>query len=340
MTPSVTINIANSVSAVIAKTDALAMFGQDSAAATTAVAAHLKSPLSPVKLSAGRALARIGTAEAIDPLIEALEAHSGRLSATFHAALKAITHETFGPAAGTWRNWWKTQKARGLPKDVPPVPNPEDDRYAPPKEKGKKDEPTYYGRRVFSSRIVFVMDISSSMTTLMTPPEGVLREMGTITPGPRIDIARKRLADAIEGLPDRTKINLVFFSNEARLWKPALVPVGSSRKAAIDAVRAAAPDGETNIFAALRAAFGLQGKTLAGLDLDNVPDTIYFLTDGEPTRGDMTDRKELLSWVREVNGYMKAQIHVIAMGNMNIDLEFLDRLALENGGETILLPDR
>jgi Mg-chelatase subunit ChlD len=64
------------------------------------------------------------------------------------------------------------------------------------------------------------------------------------------------------------------------------------------------------------------------------------LTDGEPARGEMTDRQELSTWVHEVNRYVKAQVHVIAMGNMNIDLDFLDRLASENGGETILLPDR
>ncbi len=118
------------------------------------------------------------------------------------------------------------------------------------------------------------------------------------------------------------------------------MPVGASRKSAIDAVKSTPPDGETNIFDALRAAFGLHGKSLTELDLDDVPDTIYFLTDGEPTRGEITDRQELLTWVRMVNGYVKAQIHVIAMGSMNIDVDFLDRLAQENAGETILLPDR
>jgi Mg-chelatase subunit ChlD len=285
-------------------------------------------------------LARIGTADAMDPLIDALETATGRLAAEFHAALKAVSHETFGPVASTWRTWWRTQKPRGIPKDLPPSENPVDDRYAPPRKKGGPEEPTYYGRRLFSSRIVFVMDVSSSMTTLMTPPEGVVRELGAIQPGPRIEIAKRRLAEAIEKLPDRTKLNLVFFSSDARLWKPSMVPIGSNRKGAIDAVRAAAPDGETNIFAALRAAFGLHGKSLASLDLDEAPDTIYFLTDGEPTRGELTDRPDLLGWVRQVNGYVKAQVHVIAMGNMNIDLDFLDRLALENGGETILLPDR
>ena len=326
--------------ATIAKCDALSSFGAAAAAATPAVAANLKSSFPPVKLAAARALARIGTADAIDPLIEALEAHSGRLAAEIHAALKAVSRETFGPVASTWRTWWKGQKPRGIPKDLPPSDNPVDDRYAPPKKKGGPEEATYYGRRVISSRIVFVMDISSSMTTLMTPPEGVTKEVGFLEPGPRIEIAKRRLSEAIEKLPDRTKLNLVFFSSDARLWKPSMVGVGSNRKAAIDAVRAATPDGETNIFAALKAAFGLYGKSLASLDLDEAPDTIYFLTDGEPTRGELTDRPDLLGWVRQVNGYVKAQIHVIAMGNMNIDLEFLDRLAMENGGETILLPDR
>ena len=77
--------------ASMAKFDALATFGSGASAATATVAASLKSPIAPVKLASSRTLARIGTADAIDPLIEALEAHSGRLAAEIHAALKAIT---------------------------------------------------------------------------------------------------------------------------------------------------------------------------------------------------------------------------------------------------------
>jgi hypothetical protein len=233
---------------------ALALIGDaaSASAATPAVAASLKSPITPVTIAASRALARIGTADAIDPLIDALEAHSGRIATEIGSALKSITHETFGPAAGTWRNGWRAQRPRGLPRDLPPVENPVDGRYAPPKKKLTSDEPTYYGWRVFSSRIVFVLDISSSMTTLVTPPEGVVKEVGAMEPGPRIEIARKRLADAIEKLPDRTRINLVFFSTDVKLWRPSLIAVGSARKAAIDAVRAAAPEGETNVYGALR----------------------------------------------------------------------------------------
>lgn len=326
--------------AAIAKADALATFGGAAGAATAAVAAGLKSPLPPLVLAAVRSLSRIGTADAVDPLIDALESRTGPLAAEVHAALKTITHETFGPNASSWRTWWKAQKPKGIPKDLPPTPNPEDARYAPPKKKSPADEATYYGRRVFSSRVVFVLDVSSSMTTLMTPPEGVEKELGPMPPGPRIEIARRRLEGALEKLPDRARVNLVFFSTEAKRWRPSLVTIGAARKAAIDAVRSATPDGETNIYDALRASFGLQDRTLAAIDLDDVPDTIYFLTDGEPTRGEITARRELLDWVREVNRYVKARIHVIGMGSMNIDLDFLDRLATENGGETILLPDR
>jgi hypothetical protein len=102
----------------------------------------------------------------------------------------------------------------------------------------------------------------------------------------------------------------------------------------------AALEDETNIHGALRAAVGLHERPTLAADLDPIPDTIYFLTDGTPTRGEITETETLLSWMRDVNRFAKVDLHVIAMGNVGVDLPFLQRLAAENGGEFIHVPDR
>jgi hypothetical protein len=43
--------------------------------------------------------------------------------------------------------------------------------------------------------------------------------------------------------------------------------------------------------------------------------------------------------MRDVNRFAKVELHVIAMGSLGVDIEFLQRLATENNGEFIHIPD-
>ena len=64
----------------------------------------------------------------------------------------------------------------------------------------------------------------------------------------------------------------------------------------------------------------------------DTPDTLFFLTDGSPTDGEITKADELLSWFNERNRFARLRVHVIAMGNTGVDLEFLSKLAKTNDG--------
>jgi hypothetical protein len=70
-------------------------------------------------------------------------------------------------------------------------------------------------------------------------------------------------------------------------------------------------------------------------DLDPIPDTIYFLTDGSPTHGEIVDADALVSWFENLNRFAKVDITVIAIGNLGVDLPFLRRLAKAGGGELV-----
>lgn len=321
----------------IAKADALATFGQAASKASVPVANGLDASDWQVRLSACRALAKLGDKDCVDALIERLDTEGGRLRREIHAALKAVTHENFGAFPQTWRNWWKTQKPRGIPPELPP--SPEDDRYAKPKPI-RPEEPAYYGRRVFSQSVLFVIDVSKSMDAFIHIPPEASAKLGNLTPGPRIMVAKSAVIQAIQKLDPRARFNVVFFSTKVRPWQKTLVQASDAMKAdAISDVQRAPLEEETNVYGALRAAVGLHEKPTLAADLDPIPDTIYFMTDGTPTRGEITDTETILSWMRDVNRFAKVELHVIAMGNLGVDLPFLERLATENAGEFIHVPE-
>jgi hypothetical protein len=328
--------------AFIAKADALITFGRAGSKATPDLVKRLSSPDWQVRVTACKALGTMGTAEAVDPLIDRLDEEGGRILKEVWKALRAITGETFGPVSEEWRRWWKKQKPDGLPPPPPPVKNPEDDRYAPPKRPGSggtTEDPTYYGKRVFSQSLVFVLDVSGSMETKIEIPEESQRALGIPPAGTRIAVAKSAARTAVSRLDPRGRFNVIFFSTEVHPWKDALVGIAAYREAAMDAIEGVQIQGETNIHGALRAALGLHGRSTATADLDANSDTVYFLTDGAPTRGEITDTETLLSWVRDANRFAKAELHVIAMGSLGIDIPFLRRLAAENGGSFTHVPD-
>ena len=62
----------------------------------------------------------------------------------------------------------------------------------------------------------------------------------------------------------------------------------------------------------------------------NKVDTIYFLSDGQPTVGKIVDQTEIRGLVRKVNSVRKVILHCIAIGDFQKN--FMKSLAQENGG--------
>ena len=214
--------------------------------------------------------------------------------------------------------------------------------YDPKKDKGS-DEPHYYGRRIFSRSVGFVFDVSGSMDKNITIPEGASTKLGDIPrSGTRMEIAREVLAGAIQKLKSKVKFNLVFFSTDVQPWKGGkMVPASpGNTKAAASAVRNKPADGETNIHGALKAILGLHDKSSLEANLDDIPDTVYFLTDGSPTAGQITSAPELLGWFENLNRFAKVRLYVVAFGNLGVDLDFLRGLAAAGGGELIHVPEK
>ena len=321
--------------------DAVASYGERSKEATLQAMEGLDDGAWQVRVTACQALAAIGTQECMDKLIERFDLERGRLEKEIRRALKAVSKDDLGPNPSTWKQWWKEQQDKygGFDPNAPP-PVTGDDRYAKP-EPRDPDEPHYYGRTIYSRGVGFVFDTSASMDKNIVIAAGARTGLGDIpASGTRMQIAKEVLAAAIQKLNPQTKFSLVFFSTDVRPWKKQMIPASAGNTAsAASAVMNAPADGETNIHGALKAALGLHDKPSLEATLEDIPDTVYFLTDGSPTEGEITSTPELLGWFADINRFGKVQLHVIAFGSLGVDLPFLQGLANVGGGDFIHVPE-
>ena len=324
----------------IAMADALASIEGQDGNATASFVPRLDHKHWQVRLSAVRGLARRGTLDAVDPLIERFDVESGRLREELYAALKNLTQDDLGAKASSWRAWWKGQKerlAKGLPLAPPKVKHkPADDRYGEPTR--EEEPPHYYGKRLYSKRVAYVLDVSGSMHLNMKVDPTAAKALGGIpASGTRIHIAQQAIIDHLKRLDARTEFDIVFFQSRVAPWRGRLVKAsrGAVTKATTAVLRQA-PDGETNFYGALKAAVGLHKLPSLNPKLGAIPDTVFFLTDGRPTRGEITAMPELVSWFANLNRFAKVTLHVIGLGDLNVDLPELQRLVDAGDGGVLI----
>jgi hypothetical protein len=320
--------------------DALASF--EARATVPAIASNLTQRAWQVKVAACEALARIGDDRAVEPLIERIDLEGGRVHEEMRLALKALTGMDKDWRAKTWRDWWKKEKRyrelekrsrEALGEEKPKAPA--NDGYA----KQPEPPPTYYGIKVFARTVGYVLDTSASMKQGFEVSEAWERRLGrSYKERTRIGVCREELGHSIRSLDPRTRVNLYFFGDSAKAWQPMPVPVGSMGANAISAARNTAATGQTNYYDALRLVLGLpeEGSGWKASFADT-PDTLFFLTDGLPTIGQLTRGDELLSWFSERNRFAKLRVHVIAMGRAGVDEELLRAFATRNGGTFVNL---
>lgn len=311
-----------------------------------------------VRTSAAATLARTGRAVAVPPLIDAMKTAKGRLLDDLREALIVITGEKYPANEAPWRSWWDVigKDFRG-PKDPKPAVPPSGPAAAPGAKPPASSVPgaaddtfQFYGIESHSTRVLYVLDYSGSMNFAGSEADEKVK---------KIDVLRKEMKKSLAGLPDGSTFNVIAFSSDVRPWKPA--PQVRSVKSAAEAllwVEKAQADGGTNIGDVLEAAFKMMG---AGLQKDRSEapafDTVFFMTDGKPSLGKMTDTKQILAAVRRWNEGRKVRIHVVGMGGHgkpkpkpagpapraggkpqedDLDEEFLKDLAAQNGGQCVI----
>jgi len=258
--------------------------------------------------SVAGALGRIGHPDAIPLLIEGLAKNQNknlRLVDAFADALQRLSGKAIAADADLWRSWWATMKDKPFRKAA--------------EKPGRRTVggPSYYGFPVRSSRVIFVLDVSRSMGW-----------------NERLETAQKEIIKVLEHLPRTTRFNLIIYSDRAFAWKSKLTDAKPAHlKNAIAFIRSQRPLSGTNSHGALARAFR-----------DEEADTIFFLSDGHPSVGRITDPDLILMRVREWNRFRRVRIHAVALmrgeapaGYRSLEdpvrsLSFMERLAEENNG--------
>ncbi len=188
-------------------------------------------------------------------------------------ALELATGQKLGHDPKAWAAWFAKQDPG----------NPEELTF-----------PTYHGFSVRSDRVVFLVDASSSMTWPWRKEPH------------RIDVARAELASVLKKLTPETQFNVLVYANTFTWFrKTELTATPENVAAAIRWAEKALgdPAGDTALFEALEAAF----------TTDPQFDTIFLLTDGNPTNGRYWTTTSLLASVRAWNRHRRAAIHTIGL---------------------------
>lgn len=261
--------------------------------------------------SAALSLGMLRDPERIPDLIERLHETADINERVAHAcavALEEITGKAIGLDPDRWSDYWEAVKDRPFVR-VDPEHEPPEGRTVPANR--------YYGFPICSSRVVFVLDVSRSMGW-----------------NKRLETAQAELTKVIEHLSCSAKFNIVIFSDGANAWEQELeLADARAIRKATKFVRKQRPQNGTNTWAALQLALK-----------DEEADTIFLLSDGQPSVGAIVEPDLILAEMRTVNRYRRVRIHCVAlltgaaptgfagMEDMEKAEAFMRRLAADHDG--------
>lgn len=243
----------------------------------------------------------------IPQLIARLDLESGRLREDVLDVLQSLTAMRFNQAA-RWQDWWKENSA-----SFALIP----DGAAVNAQKTPRDPAgatsTYYGIPLVSDRVVFVVDVSGSMSA----------KVGTDGARTRLDEAKQQLRFVLEAIPKHFRFNVVPFDTSVDPILAQMLPaLDKTRAEALAKLAALQPRGGTNVHGALQRAFA-----------ETEVDTIYLLSDGAPSAGLIQDPTALADEVARWNRARRIRIHCISIGT---DSAMMKRIAKESGGNYTL----
>jgi hypothetical protein len=304
-----------------------------------------------VRAAAVDALASVRSRDSIGPLIERMALEDGRLQADIGTALANLTGRDFGARTAQWQRFWETYRDRfEIPGDeeiarLRALQAQRKQEYQP------GDGTSYHGVVTPSRAIVFVIDVSGSMESLVVETERF--EGGGYPSMLRIDIVKTELARTIESLESHVEFNILAFATDVRPWKKGLVKANVLNKSSavdwarrLDAIGGPSKEelaqvglvgsanleaGKTNSYQALMDAIEApRPGAKSDKDYEVAVDTVFFLSDGRPSTGLYIDPDDILREVRRANELRGIEIHTIAIGEFQKD--FMKELAAQNGG--------
>lgn len=272
----------------------------NSPAAITSAQKCLRNRAWELRSLAFRYLTKNRDVTSIPLLIGRYGAEEGRLKHELETALFVHTGKRYWTRSD-WNKWWrKHQEGFALP-------HPDTVKGGGTTSGGQTV--SYYDIPLVSARIAFVVDHSGSMGA----------KVGTDRKRTRLDVAKEQLTKVVTALPKTHKVNLVLFeSSITSVWKEVKKLSSGNRRELIEDIEAVKHTGGTNLYDGLEFAFD-----------DPEVDTIYLLTDGQPSGGRFTDAADIVEQVRLMNRSRQIVIHCISIGQRSTLLQ--DLAALTGG---------
>ena len=265
--------------------------------------------------AAVQALTELREPEVIGPIIEQMQHETGRMLHEFADALFLLTGQPFRTRQVAWRGWWEGNA------DAFEIIDEEGLAERQAEEEARRLKQVtgveFFGVRIVSKRVIFIVDVSGSMAFDTRP------EFENERPEPRLDVAKRELLKCIDGLEEGALFNILIFSGDVSAWLDDGVVGGSgeSREEAKEWINRLGAFGGTNLYDAIELAFE-----------DPDVDTIYLLSDGEPSVGSVVDPYLIRDEVKRMNEHRGIVINSIAVGE---SLQVLRWLAEDSGGSYV-----
>ncbi len=268
------------------------------------------------RYAALRALEQLRSREAVGAIIARLPQEEGRMAILFADTLFRLTGQPFGKSHGGWKAWWEKEGASfEIISEAELKKRIEEEEERRLKQRSKA---SFFGIRIESKRVVFIIDISGSMQEELRA-----KYVGESSGETRIAVAKRELAASIDALERGALFNIIAFNGDVAPWLDSGI-AGSSEKTRDEAkeyVEKLGASGGTNLYGAIRSAFE-----------DDQVDAIYILSDGEPSVGDVIDPQAIRADVTRWNEHRGIEINCIAVGG---SLQVLEWIAEDNGGSYV-----
>jgi hypothetical protein len=276
----------------------------------------------------------------IQPLIDYMRNHTGRLVDDAKKALTAITGFDYPADPDRWQKWWDRTKDGFKVPTAEELKRRKESRKSSGYATPKTHHPPYHGIKTRSRRMLFVVDISTSMINNVVLDDSkprVVKEFHENYGDSRskIEITRNELIKIVAGLKPFVRFNIITFNSEVQYWSKGLVSANTgNRYKAIKFLDKLTPTnlevagrglksstgnaGQTNSCAALRACYEVtRADDQLKKRYKTQADTVFFLSDGNPTIGDIVEPQPLLEHLMELNRKAGLVIHTIGFGSGN-----------------------
>jgi len=289
--------------------EVLAARGEESVATIQAALSHADWS---TRLAALRLLEALRVSASVGEIIAQMKSEEGRMLHEFADALFNLTGQPFRTRWGNWHSWWEESGDSFKPITTSEL-----------RKRRKEEEERrlrmvssvkFFGIRIVSHRVIFIIDVSGSMNEPTRAQ--YVGEQGE----PRMSLAQRELKKCIDALDTKALFNIVTFSGGVEPWLDEGVQDSGERSRAeaktfVDRLGAM---GGTNLYGALKHAFE-----------DPQVDTIFVLSDGEPSVGDVLDPFQIRAHVKRWNADREIIINSIAVGG---SFQILEWLAEDSGG--------